>query len=216
MAATPASLRFGMVRHNSSLGLRVFAHFSRVSSSFRRRRCTPLHAARPPRGKGASEIARGFGEFVCEHFRVGPTQHKVAALFTRGTRTHASPHTLIMLQGDFAPKRGRRRKASSETFERTPLRLSQDDLETPTTTVKDNCLSWDLHEAAATQGGAEAVRRFLVGGGDPGCDQWGNSALHVRESGNKFPFVLFPSVGADANSSSASKKFGRTYPSTHA
>lgn len=92
-----------------------------------------------------------------------------------------------MLQGDSIPKRGRRRTAPSETFvERTPLRLAQDDLETPTTTVKDNCLSWDLHEAAATRGGAEAVRRYLVGGGDPGSDQWGNSALHVSRREQTF------------------------------
>lgn len=80
----------------------------------------------------------------------------------------------------------------SDIFEkRTPHRLPpRKDLVTQTTmivstptttTAKDNacCLSWDLHEAAATQGGAEAVRRFCVAGGDPGRDQWGNSALHV-------------------------------------
>ncbi|CAB1117648.1 unnamed protein product [Ectocarpus sp. CCAP 1310/34] len=63
---------------------------------------------------------------------------------------------------------------------RTP-RLSQDDLPTPTTTSKGDpcCLAWDLHEAAATRGGDEAVRRWCLGGGDPGLDQWGNSALHI-------------------------------------
>ncbi|CAM9768593.1 unnamed protein product, partial [Pylaiella littoralis] len=59
-------------------------------------------------------------------------------------------------------RRGRRRKASSGTFvvERSPLRLAHEALPTPTTAAKDDpcCLSWDLHEAAATQGGAEAVR----------------------------------------------------------
>lgn len=62
------------------------------------------------------------------------------------------------------------------------LRLGRDDLPTPTTTSKDQpvCPCWDLHQAAAADGGSEAVRRYLVSGGDPGAEQWGNSALHVR------------------------------------
>lgn len=83
-----------------------------------------------------------------------------------------------------ASKRERRKSPHGTpiTADRTPLKLSRDHLPTPTTTAKDDacCLCWDLHEAAATHGGGEAVRRYLVGGGDPESDQWGNSALHVR------------------------------------
>lgn len=87
-----------------------------------------------------------------------------------------------------ASKRERRKSndGTVTTAERpSPLlvrRSSRDNLPTPTTTAKDDacCSCWDLHEAAATHGGSEAVRRYLVGGGDPKSDQWGNSALHVR------------------------------------
>lgn len=122
--------------------------------------------------------------FCCVEVALGPAQRRYLRSVAR-TRCA----TNNMQQGGVTPKRGRRRRAPSDTFEeRAPLRLAQDDLETPTTTVKDNCLSWDLHEAAATVGGAEAVRRFLVGGGDPGSDQWGNSALHVsRRTNSNFP-----------------------------
>lgn len=60
--------------------------------------------------------------------------------------------------------------------------LQCDELPTPTTTVKDvpTCPPWDLHQAAASEGGGEAIRRFIMGGGDPGAEQWGNSPLHVR------------------------------------
>lgn len=86
-----------------------------------------------------------------------------------------------------ACKRERRKlqDGTATTAERPPLlvrRSSRDNLPTPTTTAKDDacCSCWDLHEAAATHGGGEAVRRYLIGGGDPESDQWGNSALHVR------------------------------------
>lgn len=60
--------------------------------------------------------------------------------------------------------------------------LERDDLPTPTTTVKDMpvCSCWDLHEAAAAEYGGEAIRRYIISGGDPGAEQWGNSPLHVR------------------------------------
>lgn len=84
-----------------------------------------------------------------------------------------------------ALKRPRRKVTSGTPAERPPLRLSRENLPTPTTTAKDEpcCPCWDLHEAAASQRGGEAARRYLVGGGDPGSDQWGNSALHVRAPG---------------------------------
>lgn len=126
-----------------------------------------------------------FSSFSHGGLRHAPTRPAVAL------QVYTPCAAYTMLQGDFTPRRGRRWKVPSATFvERTPLRLAQDDLDTPTTTARGNCLSWDLHEAAATRGGAEAVRRYLVGGGDPGSDQWGNSALHVsrRRLANNFPW----------------------------
>lgn len=79
---------------------------------------------------------------------------------------------------------GTRHKSATPVVERRPLKLSREDLPTPTATVKDEpcCPCWDLHEAAASDGGGEAVRRYLISGGDTAADQWGNSALHVREN----------------------------------
>lgn len=78
------------------------------------------------------------------------------------------------------PKRAPR-KSSEPLINHIPLRLSRQDLPTPTTTSKDEpcCPCWDLHQAAAAREGAEAVRRYLVSGGDPGAEQWGNIPLHV-------------------------------------